>query len=194
MYGMVNRAIRDLVLDGHDEAVWHEICDLAGLPTYDFNDSATYDDAVTYDLVNAASEVLGASADDLLRAFGRHWILFTGSEGWGSLFAMAGDDLTSFISGLDALHSRVQITMPECRMPSFRSERRPDGSLEIEYRSERAGLGPMVAGLLAGLAEHFGETWSVESCGPIDSGEAELFVLRPTPADTGVESDSVALA
>lgn len=182
MYGMVNRAIKDLVVATADEATWRQICDKAGLPDTEFSNTTVYDDAVTYGLVAAASDVLEADPADILHSFGRHWILFTGREGWGALFDMAGSDLRTFVEGLDVMHARVQASMPECRMPSFGVTEADDGSLLVEYRSEREGLEPMVTGLLAGLVEHFGEHWDVSHVGPNEDGSAALFSLQPQTA------------
>ncbi len=182
MYGMVNRAIMDLVLANWDQATWETICDRAGLTSTKFANTTVYDDAVTYSLVSAASEVLDLDTEAVLENFGRHWILYTGREGWGPLFDMAGDDLRTFVEGLDAMHARVQASMPDCRMPSFSVVADPDGPLEVGYRSEREGLGAMVGGLLAGLAEHFDERWDIERTGTVDNEGSEVFKLRPSPA------------
>lgn len=180
MYGMVNRGIRDLVLARAGAEVWSEICSTIGLDSTDFNDSTSYDDAITYDLVGEVSRVLDVDAEEVLQGFGRHWVLFTGREGWGALFDMAGDDMRSFVAGLDALHARVQASMPRCRMPSFTVFDGEDGALEVEYRSSREGLAPMVVGLMQGLAERFGEDWTIEPVGPIDGGHH--FRLHPAKA------------
>lgn len=182
MYGMVNRAIMDLVVASADQETWERICQRAGLPSTRFSNTTVYDDSVTYDLVTAASEVLDLSPKQVLESFGRHWILFTGQEGWGPLFDMAGNDLRSFVEGLDAMHARVQASMPECRMPSFSVTSVEDGSLEVGYRSDREGLEPMVLGLLAGLAEHFDEKWNISDTGTQDDHGSTIFKLSPVPA------------
>lgn len=183
MYGMVNRAIMDLVIATKDEATWERICTSAGLRSSTFGNTTVYDDAVTYDLVAAASAELNMSPESVLEAFGRHWILFTGREGWGPLFDMAGSDLRSFVEGLDAMHARVQASMPECRMPSFSVSTRDGGELEVEYRSDRPGLAPMVIGLLGGLTEYFNEGWDVIHEGQGVEDGPEIFRLRPVPTD-----------
>lgn len=185
---MVNRGIRDLVLAERGAQVWAAICERAGLERTDFNDSTTYDDAVTYDLVAAASIALGWTSEELLIAFGRHWVLFTGREGWGGLFGMAGDDMRSFVTGLDDLHARVQASMPRSVMPSFTVTDTADGDLDVEYRSARPGLGPMVIGLFHGLAEHFGETWTVEHRGRLADDEGEHFRLHAEPSEDRVDA------
>lgn len=185
MYGMVNRAIMDLAVSIGGRATWERICGEAGLPPQSFGNTTVYDDAVTYDLVDAAATVLRLSPEAVLEAFGRHWILFTGRQGWGPLFDMAGDNLEEFVEGLDALHARVQASMPECRMPSFAVSSEDDGGLRVEYRSQRSGLAPMVSGLLGGLAEFFDEEWQIEHIGRPARTDAEVFRLRPIRTEDG---------
>lgn len=180
---MVNRGIKDLVEAEAGRETWLTICAKVGLGSPEFNDTTTYDDDITYALVAAASEVLDTPADQILEGFGRHWILFTGREGWGPLFDAAGDDLRSFIGGLDALHARVQSSMPSCRMPSFSMTELPGGAIEVVYRSERSGLAAMVVGLLSGLCEYFDESWQVSRREGADTGN-ETFLLEPIPAES----------
>jgi hypothetical protein len=175
---MVNRAIQDLVESSLDEETWNRIRERAGMPSITFSNTKTYDDAVTYDLVAAASAELDLDPAEVLYRFGHHWILFTGREGWGPLFEMAGDDLRSFVEGLDAMHARVQASMPACRMPSFSVVETEEGVLRVDYRSDREGLAPMVLGLLSGLAEHFDERWEIEHSESGDGGEPDVFTLR----------------
>ena len=121
-----------------------------------------YDDSLTMALVDAASRVLETPANDLLRGFGRHWIEFTHKTGYGPLMAVSGESVREFLSNLDQMHARIKISMPDLDPPGFDCEARDDGVIEVAYYSSRAGLVPMVVGLLEGLAERFGETITVE--------------------------------
>ncbi|MEO1574747.1 MAG: heme NO-binding domain-containing protein [Pseudomonadota bacterium] len=47
--------------------------------------------------------------------------------------------------------------MPDLHPPQFSCQRIDHDVIEIEYRSTREGLAPMVIGLLEGLSERFGE-------------------------------------
>lgn len=170
MYGMVNRAIEDLIMSTHGQSTWDEIKLKAGLKDLQFFDTTTYDDKLTYDLVTASSEILGHAAADILHAFGRHWVLYTGREGWAALFDSAGDNFIDFIKQLDEMHARVNAAMPAARMPEF-SLREHGENYELIYRTDRDGLAPMVMGILDGLAEQFDESWYIsqsatkEECG-----------------------------
>lgn len=175
MYGLVNRAVEGLLRKEHGDEVWSQIKRRAGVTVSHFGRMEIYDDEVTYGLVGAASEVLGVSADLLLEAFGRHWVLYVAEEGYGSMLSAAGDDLRSFLEQLDSMHARVNLGHPEMRSPSFELEMEGE-VMVLHYRSTREGLGAMVLGLLDGMARRFGETIEVEWIRP--EGELDHDVFR----------------
>ena len=187
MYGMVNQAMRELIVERHGEALWSEVVAGAGLDDEHFNELDNYDDSVTFALVGSASGILGASPEDLLFEFGKHWVLYTGSHMWSYLFDLAGDDYLSFLGGLDDLHSRVQTIMPDSDMPEFTTEAKAD-HVVLEYRSSRAGLAPMVRGLLVGLQDHFDERWDVEQTGHREVDGFDSFALRDRNVSRGDRS------
>ena len=60
MHGLVNRAIEDMVCEKFDSATWATIRAKVEVDTVAFNSMDGYPDEVTYALVGATSEVLGA--------------------------------------------------------------------------------------------------------------------------------------
>ena len=176
MYGLVNKAIEDLVTSSAGEETWLKIKEHAGLQELQILDSSNYDDEVTYKLVDAASEILQQPPEAILHSFGKHWVLYTGKEGWSTLFAASGEDMISFLQNLDDMHARVNVAMPEGRMPEF-TLHQIDGTYQLEYRSERDGLAPMVGGILVGLAEQFGEVWDIEHTDQRDQCGLDRFRL-----------------
>jgi hypothetical protein len=97
MYGMINRALEDMVLAYHGQETWRAIQRKANVDVEMFVRMETYPDSMTYSLVGAASEILGKSVPDLLRDFGLFWVRFTGNEGYGPLLDEAGDNLTEVL-------------------------------------------------------------------------------------------------
>lgn len=155
MYGLVNKAIRDLVVENYGEAKWSEICAMSDFPDEEFVAMSPYPDALTYTLVGNAARVLGADAHILLEKFGEYWILYTASEGYGELMNLSGRTLPEFLSNMDMLHSRIAGIMPELQPPKFVTRNIQENSLELEYHTHRAGLVPMMYGLLRGLGKRF---------------------------------------
>jgi Haem-NO-binding len=156
MFGLVNKGLEDMVCSEYGEEIWEEIKSKAEVEIEAFISMDAYPDDITYRLVDAASVVMKIPATDILEAFGRYWILFTATEGYGSLMEMAGDNLPEFLQNLDNLHARVGLSFPNLQPPSFLCSDLEAESLKLHYYSERPGLTPMVVGMLKGLGEKFG--------------------------------------
>lgn len=188
MYGMVNQAVQDLATSLGGDSLWQQIRDRAGLDVEVFVAMEPYDDALTYRLVQAASEVLGLSADEVLEAFGVHWVTYTGQVGYGPLFTAMGTTLPEFLRNLDAMHTRIALSMPALQPPSFTCEELADGRLVVRYWSQRAGLSPMVRGLLKGLGPVFALEVGVEDAPERREGSEQAAFLvsyRPAAAEAG---------
>jgi len=155
MYGLVNAAVHDLVVSRFGEQTWERIKAKAGLSLETFSRMEQYPDEVTYQMVGAASEVLGISTDDVMKAFGEHWVLYTGREGYGEMFDIAGSSLKDFLFNLDALHTRVGQNFDQLQPPSFRFDTINERTVRMHYHSDRKGFCPFVYGLLTGLAARF---------------------------------------
>jgi len=153
MYGLINQAIRDLVKSHHGSDKWVEVCRRAGIADDDFLAMKSYPDALTYGLVGAASEVLGADPNEILRAFGHYWVKFTAEEGYGDLMDLFGRDFVSCLKNLNGMHAHMGVMMPELQPPRFMVEELGSQRFKVLYFSKRAGLGHMVVGLIEGLAE-----------------------------------------
>jgi hypothetical protein len=161
MYGLMNRGFEDLVLSIGGEPLWDEVRTRAGLTDLTVSAMRNYPDSLTDDLVLATAQVLGMSREQVLRALGRRWMQYTVRAGYGPLLALAGGTLPAFLRSLDALHSRIALSMPGSTPPSFTVFERDSGHFRLEYRSTRSGFAPLVIGLLEGLAELFGTPVSV---------------------------------
>lgn len=162
MYGLINRAIQDMVCEHHGSDVWEQVKAKAEITESRFLVLHSYPDDLTHRLVKAASEVLGLTSGEIMHAFGRYWVEFTGKSGYQELMEMAGDTLPEFLSNLDELHSRVGVQFPELKPPEFECEHSDEKTIALHYKSSRQGLAPMVTGLVEGLGERFHQSVDVE--------------------------------
>ena len=185
MYGLVNRAIEQLVVAHKGEAGWQRVCGRAQVAGDGFIAMCPYHDDVTYALVGAASEELGLTPAQVLEAFGEYWIRYTAEEGYGELLNAGGDDLRGFLLGLNDMHGRVETVFPQMRLPAFEVEDVGPGDYWLHYESERAGLAPMVLGLVRGLAIRFGQSVQV-TLEPAPGASAHRASFRVRHLDAGV--------
>ncbi|MFM7320925.1 MAG: heme NO-binding domain-containing protein [Armatimonadota bacterium] len=181
MYGMINKSIEALITSRYGQTVWEQILDEAGIGRPDYVLMRSYDDDETYKIVGAATKILNVSAEEVLEAFGEYWVGYA-EIGYGELLRFTGDNFLEFVSHLDEMHARIKLAFPELRPPSFTTTPLPGGAMEIHYRSERAGLQPVVRGVLNGLAKRMGITLAiVQSEDPAD-GHA---IFHVTPSGPG---------
>jgi hypothetical protein len=165
MYGLVNKALQDMVVSAHGEETWERIKKEAGVDVEMFLTNEAYSDDITYALAGAASKVLDAPVPEVLEAFGVYWVLNTGPQGYGQLMDSGGASLSDFLKNLPAFHTRVALIFPH-------------------LKSHRPGLAPFVVGLLKGLGQRFGtpvEVTQVVAKGD-DADHDEFLVEWKEPA------------
>jgi hypothetical protein len=155
MYGLVNKALQDMVQSRFGKSQWDLIRQKAAVDIEVFVSNHSYRDDVTYLLVGAAVEVLGAPADQVLRDFGRHWILTTAHEGYAQLLGAGGHNFPEFLENLPNFHARVSLIFPYLQPPRFKCTEVIGNCLLLHYYSHRAGLAPFVMGLVDGLGTMF---------------------------------------
>jgi hypothetical protein len=186
MYGMVNQAIEQMVCANHGEATWEAIKTKAEVEEEMFIGNESYDDEVTYRLVAAASSVLGLPAEEVLKAFGRHWVLETAQKSYGALMRSSGRNLAEFLVNLDHMHTRVKLIFPKLIPPRIECHEITPSSLRLHYFSHRPGLAPFVVGLVEGLGVMFATPAQVEQVGWRGGGVAhDTFLVRWSGGATG---------
>lgn len=162
MYGLINKAVENFVTEKFGAETWEKVLEKSGVDAELFISMKCYPDEWTYKLIGAASEILALPADNILTAFGEYWIRFTEQEGYGHLLMASGSNLPEFLKRLDDMHAHISLTYEGARMPSFKCTELGPDRLEVDYYSERPGLGPMIVGLLKGLGTLFGNKVEVE--------------------------------
>jgi hypothetical protein len=182
MYGLVNKAIHDMVCSRFGEEIWQEIKQKSEIDVDMFISMEGYPDDITHKLVKAASIVLGLSSSEIMQAFGEFWVEYTSQEGYGEMMDMSGDTLPEFLENLDNLHARVGVSFPKLQPPSFECSDMEENSLNLHYHSEREGLTPMIFGLVKGLGTRFDTEVDITQIQNRDDGaEHDEFVVKYKP-------------
>lgn len=152
MYGIVNKAIEELVCTHHGADTWARIKERSGVAADFFISDASYPDTITFQLAQATAEELQQPLAEVLRLFGHFWVLHTGKQKYGALMEAGGANLRDFLLALPQFHNRILLMFPQLRPPEFVVQELDATSLSVQYYSEREGLEPFVQGLLEGLA------------------------------------------
>lgn len=181
MYGLVNQAIQGLVIDNFGNENWNKIKQKAGVTEEAFLSNEIYDDSITFNLAVSASEVLAIPLADVLKTFGKYWILKVGNEKYGPLMKSGGDNFIDFIVNLPNFHSRVMLIYSDIKPPEFIVERVADNKLKLHYYSTRQGLTDFMFGLIQGLGELYNITINVSIVADRRNGdEHDIFEIDIT--------------
>lgn len=176
MYGIVNKAIEDLVKTNFGEDRWEAIRRRSGVEVDFFISNEAYDDDITYKLAESASAELDMPLPKVFEAFGEWWVLKTGREKYGGLMEAGGASLREFLVNLPVFHNRVMLIYPKLTPPEFRVSDIAESSIHVHYFSKRVGLQEFVRGLLQGLAKMYQVHARVELLQTRDTGsDHEVF-------------------
>lgn len=179
MYGMINKALCDMICQQHGETVWRQILENAQVIDDEFLLGEFYADKITYDLVGATAAALRISVTAVLEAFGEHWVLETAQKGYGALMDAGGENLEEFLTNLPSFHDRITLIFPNLQPPSFQCERLSDSSMRVHYITQRPGLAPFVKGLLQGLGKRYRTPMVVHQVGSREAGsDHDVFDVR----------------
>jgi hypothetical protein len=185
MFGIVNKAVRQMVIERHGEDVWRRIRDVGGVSFDHFEVLDSYPDEVTLNLVSAACEVLGVDRTALLKLFGEYWIQFVWDSEYRHLIHATGRSFPDFVANLDQLHVRLVATFRAYAPPSFRLVAREESQITLHYSSQREGWLPFVGGILEGVGRRFGLRVSVEFLPRPQGADHDVLRLRWAPMEAG---------
>jgi hypothetical protein len=178
MYGLVNKAIQDLITTRFGVETWEQIKQKAGVDTEVFISNDGYPDEITYQLVGASVEVLGLPAEQILIAFGEHWVVETAAKSYGPMMKAGGASLREFLVNLPNFHSRVFMIYPHLQPPRFECTDVTNEGLTLHYHTHRLGLTSFVTGLLQGLGTYYGTPCTSEVIARKDEGaDHDVFAV-----------------
>jgi hypothetical protein len=175
LYGLFHRAIREMMAIKLGPPRWAELERKLGLGAADYITARVYDDAQTIGICSACADALDQNFADFLLEFGAFWIQFAASGPYRGVMQSTGATLPEFLTNLDRMHNTVRLAMPEAQTPLFELLENRGDSLLVEYSSPREGLEPLVAGLLEGLLDYFGQQGKVTQ---LDGEQARLFRIQ----------------
>lgn len=178
MYGMVNQAVRELVIGKFGEESWNRVCTEADLTETDFSSLRKYPDDVTYRLVAAASKVLDMPAETVLEAFGESWTDYAKRTSFSRLLSFGGKTFQEFVDNLDQMHAKIKLSLPELAPPMFRTSDTSENGFRLHYYSTRPGLAPLVKGMLRGVAKLYDVTIDIRlDKSRADGGDHDEFIV-----------------
>ncbi|KAG2450442.1 hypothetical protein HYH02_004944 [Chlamydomonas schloesseri] len=179
MIGWINISVESFVREKFGDGVWEQTLATSGVQA-GWVSSCPYPDATTYNLVITASKILGVTPAQALEAYGVYFVEYTRRLGYEKLLKSLGSNVAEFLKNLNDLHLHLGLMFPAMAAPAFKCTDVGPTCLKLHYHSHRPALGPIVVGLLKGLAEHY---WG------LGGGQLQVELLRGR--DNGSEDHEV---
>ena len=135
----------------------------------------TYHHKEMVSLVVELGKRSGMPLPDLLKAFGRY-LFGTFKTSYASMFESAGDGF-EFLESIDQeIHVEVLKLYPDAELPSFKTERKEDNVLQMDYHSDRA-MGALAHGLIEASGEHYNEGFDIVMQPQTEDGKYVRFLI-----------------
>lgn len=154
MKGIVFALLQAAISDKYGEDTWDAVVGGAGVDGA-YTAVGTYPHEEFLALVGAASEVLGAPAEEVARWFGRTAIPLL-YQAYPRFFDPHRSTRSFLLTLNDIIHPEVRKLYPGAEVPEFAFDTSSDDALNLRYRSSRK-LCHFGEGLVQGAAAHFGE-------------------------------------
>jgi hypothetical protein len=97
MYGMIHRAMRQMVQEELGEEAWLALEQKLKIGPMDLLTGKVYDDALTLEIITEAAAMLNLTVEKCLIEFGRYWIRYTDQGSLASVMNFTGQNLANFI-------------------------------------------------------------------------------------------------
>lgn len=166
MYGLVNLAIEEAILERYGQKFWDRIkeCCRESIGDTDgtFISRLFYDDEVTYRLIDTSERILQSEKfGHVSRLFGEKFYELVQDSGYEGILKLLGGSLKEFLENLDSFHKHLGTTYSRMKPPSFRCSYKYDDAtgakltdkLILHYYSERIGLEGIVMGMVKAAAK-----------------------------------------
>lgn len=159
MHGLINRSIERFVHDTCGQDTWIEIMQKLDLGYAEFEPMWTYDNDLTFELLDQLSNATGRPVPDILEDIGIYLVTNPGFESFRRLLRFGGVGFVDFLHSLDDLPDRARLVVADLSLPTLHLREINLELFSLTVQSGNAqmpGFGHVVVGLLRAMADDYG--------------------------------------
>jgi len=156
MHGLINRSIQCFVQDTYGAQVWAEVAVSSNIGLSAFEAMLSYDDSLTYAVLDAIAVRLTKPRDDVMEDLGTYLVSHRNVAAVRRLLRFGGATYVEFLHSLDDLKDRAKLAVPDLNVPSFKLKDNGQGNFTLVCHWDHSGFGRVALGLLRGMADDYG--------------------------------------
>ncbi len=176
MHGLINRSLQCFVRDTYGQEAWLRVAARAGCGPEGFEALTIYEDALTDQVLSAASALLDKPREALLEDLGTYLVSHPGLERVRRLLRFGGGTFEDFLHSLGDLQGRARLAVPDLEVPKIDLRGHTPGSYTLSCRFRLAGSGYVMMGILRALADDYGALVMLDHLGRQEG--AEILSVR----------------
>ena len=160
MHGVVGKALWSFARDTLGADGWARLAAEADAPPEGYVSVRRYDEAGVRRLADALAARMGTSREDMLVDAGVYLVAHPSAEPLRRLMRFTGADFDGFVHALEDLPARGRLALPGVNLPAIEVRARAAGperrSYAVTCRSNHAGAGHLLLGVLRSMADDYG--------------------------------------
>ncbi|SMX33196.1 heme NO-binding domain-containing protein [Actibacterium lipolyticum] len=165
MHGLINRSIQCFVHDTYGADIWAAVADASGIGPDGFEAMLSYDDALTKELLSAASSRLDKPREVVLEDLGTFLVSHTKLEPIRRLLRFGGESFVEFLHSLDDLPGRAKLAVPDLEFPELELVDDTSQTFRLICRWHFPGASHVMLGVLRAMADDYGALALLEHVG-----------------------------
>ncbi|NCV10055.1 MAG: hypothetical protein EBW44_00435 [Rhodobacteraceae bacterium] len=162
MLGVVNKAIEAFVCQRYGDKLWADLLIDLSLPGYEFEAMLTYEDGITYDLIDRLAKRQSKMHQDVLEDIGGY---------------LVAEDSQASIRRLYDLNDRVALALDILEMPMIRVLPISAEKIHVRVAPKWLGFSDVLVGLLRALADDYGALVFMDRLADTDQTECIVLIL-----------------
>ncbi|WP_300517784.1 heme NO-binding domain-containing protein [Aliiroseovarius sp.] len=183
MHGLINRSLENFLRRTYGNGLWVAVMEDIDCEFESFEPMFVYEDALTNQVLDAASLRLEKTRADLLEDLGTFMVTHESSERVRRLLRFGGVDYEDFLHSLDELPGRARLAVQELELPELELLEHGNGEFTLTVSCRIAGFAHAFIGMMRGLADDYGALALLDYVGR--SGGVETISIRLL--DTGFQ-------
>lgn len=151
MYGIINKALQEMVINSHGACTWEAVKNKAQIDIDTFFNGEMYDDAITHQLVDALSAIVSIAAAQIYYTIGQWYVVQTIGKKYAGMVLAGGKTLKDFFVNLPAIYASIKrLYFPDTPSAISVSDVQENSAL-VCYHGPRPDLEDIVRGGLSGF-------------------------------------------
>lgn len=177
MHGLINRAIQCFMRDTYGQSTWVEVTRAAGLEFDRFEAMLSYDEALTFRVLDAICTKLNKPRNDVLEDIGTYLVSNPNVEALRRLLRFGGVTFQEFLHSLDDLRDRARLAVADLDLPQLELRDHAADRFSLIVNSAYPGFGHVMMGVLRAMADDYGALVFLEYCGTTMGAEVIEITL-----------------